>query len=179
MGRLRAGVGALVSQLPPSPSAVLTALDRCAAGADGTGFVTAAVAVIDAALGQVSYASAGHPPMLLIPADGEPRWLSDALSLPTGTEPAPERPERTVDLEPGAVLLMYSDGLIERRTQDLDSGMVLLRRLATDLARSNEGQLAARVAVGMSAQRPAEDDVVVVAIRYAPRISTARDSGVR
>jgi serine phosphatase RsbU (regulator of sigma subunit) len=172
MGRLRAGVGALVSQLPPSPAAVLTALDRCATGADGTSFVTAAAVVIDAAHGRLTYASAGHPPMLLLPPDGEPRWLRDALSPPAGTERDPERPERTVDLEPGTVLLMYSDGLIERRTQDLDSGMSLLRRLATDLVHPDEDQLAARIAAAMSAERPTEDDVVVVAIRYAPRPST-------
>ena len=79
-------------------------------------------------------ASAGHPPPLLISAEGA-RYVDLPAELLLGISFDPVRTEHRVELPPGSTLLLYTDGLVERRDRPLDDGLAALRDAADDLSR--------------------------------------------
>ena len=99
-----------------------------------------ATAVLDPATGVLEYASAGHPPMLLVSPAGETRRGSTARSRRRSTvADGDARPQATVVLEPGSLLVLYSDGLVERRGERLRTGLERLRE-AGGVARRRAGR---------------------------------------
>lgn len=130
MGQLRSAVRALAATgLGPGP--LLDALDRFARRHEVGLMTTVAYAELRVATGELRFACAGHPPPLVAPAGEAPRFLWEGRSTPIAVPAASERPREEAfhALEPGTFLLLYSDGLIERRGQSLDEGMA--RLLAT------------------------------------------------
>ena len=123
---------------------------------------TMAYAELDVATGDLRYACAGHPPPLSISADGEPRFLWGGRSGPLGMD-LQSRPEEQDMLEPGATVILYTDGLIERKGESLAVG---LERLG-DAARASSGDglqaLVDRILSAMLAGHPQEDDVCIIA----------------
>jgi PAS domain S-box-containing protein len=168
MGRLRAGVGALIAGSSPSPAAVLAALDRCSSGPDGSSFVTACAVVVDPGTGELRYSRAGHPPPLLVPPRGAATWLDGAVSPPVCDLEVGIRPEAVVRLAPGSVVVLFSDGLVERRGESIGDGMERLRRAAAELVRTAGPDLPSRLAVALNTESDPEDDIVAVTIRYRP-----------
>ncbi|MFC7988295.1 SpoIIE family protein phosphatase [Streptomyces pilosus] len=81
---------------------------------------------------RLRYSVAGHPPPLLVGADGTARFLTAARSPMLGLVPHPEYDSAVQPLEPGSTLLLYTDGLVERRTEDLTAGLERLRRHAAE-----------------------------------------------
>ncbi|MEV0325214.1 SpoIIE family protein phosphatase [Micromonospora echinospora] len=172
MGQVRAALRAL-ALTDPRPDAVLAGLDRLVAslGAEaGTHelFVTVVFGVIDAGRGRLTLASAGHPAPLLrrCPTpDAVP--TAEYLDVPTG---APLglgcRPDTTtVRFTPGDTLLLFSDGVVERRRQSLSVG---LAGLAEAVAGAASGDPRALCAVATAAVPDAtEDDVAVLAVEHA------------
>ena len=122
MGQLRSAGRALLLE-SHSPAHVLTALDRFAALVPGARVSTVFCAVIDPHDGSVHYSSAGHPPAIVVQADGTSCFLEKASSLPLAVVDDLIRPEADVILPPQATLLLYTDGLVERREEALDEGM--------------------------------------------------------
>jgi hypothetical protein len=122
MGQLRSAGRALLLE-SRSPAHVLAALDRFADLVPGASCSTVFCAVVDPAAGTLRYSSAGHVPAIVVDADGRSRFLTAAGSLPLAVVADLVRPERDVALGPGSTLLLYTDGLVERRDQDLDQGM--------------------------------------------------------
>jgi serine phosphatase RsbU (regulator of sigma subunit) len=122
MGQLRSAVRALLLE-SHSPAHVLAALDRFAALVPGALCSTVFCAVVDATAGTLRYSSAGHVPAIVVDADGASRFLTAAGSVPLAVVDDLVRPERDVALAPGSTLLLYTDGLVERRDEDLDEGM--------------------------------------------------------
>jgi hypothetical protein len=122
MGQLRSAIRALLLE-SHSPAHVLGALDRFAALVPGATCSTVFCAVIDPAAGTLRYSSAGHVPGIVVDRDGDSRFLTAAGSLPLAVVDDLVRPERDVALAPGSTLLLYTDGLVERRDEDLDQGM--------------------------------------------------------
>jgi serine phosphatase RsbU (regulator of sigma subunit) len=122
MGQLRSAVRALLLE-SHSPAHVLSALDRFAALVPGALCSTVFCAVIDVAAGTLRYSSAGHVPAIVVDADGASRFLTAAGSLPLAVVDDLVRPQHDVVLRPGSTLLLYTDGLVERRDEDLDEGM--------------------------------------------------------
>jgi serine phosphatase RsbU (regulator of sigma subunit) len=122
MGQLRSAVRALLLE-SHSPAHVLSALDRFAALVPGAVCSTVFCAVVDRAAGSLRYSSAGHVPGIVVDPDGTSRFLTAAGSLPLAVVDDLVRPERDVVLAPGSTLLLYTDGLVERRNEDLDEGM--------------------------------------------------------
>jgi PAS domain S-box-containing protein len=116
----------------------------------------------------VRWANAGHPPPLLVTADGEVTVLTAAAGsdLLLGLDPAAVRHEHRATLPPGAVLVLYTDGLVERRTQHLDDGIAELAGHLTDLTRSGL-PLEAMCDALLERMVPdhAEDDVALLAVR--------------
>jgi hypothetical protein len=94
---------------------------------------TAAVVVVDLDAGTVCGITAGHPPPLVVGPDGELTWLDGARSAPLGltTEvPAPQELRFPVD----STLVMYTDGLIERRGEPITIGLARLAAAAASSA---------------------------------------------
>ena len=132
MGQLRSALSAAV-RVADGPAAALDTLGLYARSVDGAESTTAVQVVIDCTDRTLTYSSAGHPPPALLHADGTVEFLDQATDPPLGTRPehAP-RPEAQSAFTDGAVLVLYTDGLIERRREDIDTG---LQRLADCLAR--------------------------------------------
>jgi PAS domain S-box-containing protein len=164
MGRLRSGLGALAAR-EPGPGALLTALDQFASGPHGADFATVCCAVVEPSTGQVTWSSAGHPPLLVVEPGGATRWLSDAVAPPLCTGHTGTRPEARTHLEPGSLLVLYSDGLVERRGSAIGVG---LDRLASTAAAVHDEPLdlvAERIIDDMTDHGAPADDVVVLALR--------------
>ena len=73
--------------------------------------------------GELVYSSAGHPPPILVHADGTAQTLDDGHDIPLGLRPDRPRPEAQVTVRARATLLLYTDGLVERRREPLDRGI--------------------------------------------------------
>ncbi|MHB1924561.1 MAG: SpoIIE family protein phosphatase [Acidimicrobiales bacterium] len=93
---------------------------------------TLVVVFVDGPTGEYTVASAGHPPPLLVPAVGRPRFLPVEPATPLGCPPMPVAVHRG-QLEPGDLLLLYSDGLIETREASIVDGLEHLAELATGI----------------------------------------------
>jgi serine phosphatase RsbU (regulator of sigma subunit) len=133
MGQLRSAVRAIAGP-EVGPARLLSRLDRFVDQVEAAGMATLAYAELDLAVGHLRYACAGHPPPLLVPADGTPRLLWEGRSTPLGAFVHPsQRPEAAVQLHPGDRLLLYTDGLIERRDRSIDDGLTLLTHTAAGL----------------------------------------------
>ncbi|WP_434097290.1 SpoIIE family protein phosphatase [Streptomyces pharetrae] len=122
MGQLRSACRALLLQ-DPSPSRALMALDQFAAGVPGALCTTVFCGVLDPGTGQLTYSSAGHPPGIVAHTDGTTRLLDEGRSLPLAVRPGRERPEAHCTLGARATLLLYTDGLVERRRRPLSAGI--------------------------------------------------------
>ena len=164
MGQLRSAVRAYAS-MALAPGALLDALE-CYARRHGVGrMATVAYAEIDIDTRQVSYACAGHPPPAVLDSDGRARFLLSGRSLPLDAHIVPPaRGEATFTLPGGGVLMLYSDGLVERRDRPLQEG---LDALVTALERSwREGRdnLCAAVTDELLGTAGGGDDVCVLAV---------------
>ncbi|MGW4640550.1 SpoIIE family protein phosphatase [Sphaerisporangium sp. NPDC004334] len=130
MGQLRAAVRALAGTDQP-PDAVLRRLDHMAEDMDAIQCATCLYAIVDLATHTCSLSCAGHPPPILVSPDG----TASVLDLPAGLalglgDPAFARAFTTteVPMPPGSTLALYTDGLVESREQDIDTGIATLRR---------------------------------------------------
>jgi serine phosphatase RsbU (regulator of sigma subunit) len=93
-------------------------------------YATLAVVTIDRDTASGRFAPAGHPPPLLVDAAGMARFVDGGRNLPLGAEVELPTVEGRIDLAPGDTLLLYTDGLVERRARPPDDGLDRLRRAA-------------------------------------------------
>ncbi|MEJ2889661.1 SpoIIE family protein phosphatase [Actinomycetospora aeridis] len=130
MGRLRA-VGANALEAGRGVAGTLAELDRFAAREHATRAATVCVVVLDPRTGELEVAAAAHPPPFVVTTDGAVRWIPVAGGGPLGTGAAAPAPSPTTDrLGPGDVLVLYTDGLVERPGHTLDEGLAALARTA-------------------------------------------------
>ena len=120
MGQVRSACRALLLG-DPSPRAALAGMDRFAARLPGAQCTTAVCAVLNPETGELVYSSAGHPPPILVYADGTTRMLDDGHTIALGVRPDWSRPEAHVTMPARATLVLYTDGLVERRRMPLDA----------------------------------------------------------
>jgi chemotaxis family two-component system sensor kinase Cph1 len=150
------------------PAESLDLLDRLLDGLLELGLATAVVATLDRATGDVRLASAGHPAPLILPASGGADLVDLDPRPMLGVGLAGAR-EVSLRLERGDGLLLYSDGLVERRGTDLAERTERLRRLAGD--RPPDGQLERWVdglvaeLAETDAEDPTDDDATMLAVR--------------
>jgi len=167
MGQLRSAARAL-ALTDLGPGRVLDGLDRFVVQISAARHATLAYAELELSTGALRYACAGHMPPLLAQADEPPALLWEGRSPPLGVRlgPAPwSRGEAEVTLRPGARLLLYTDGLVERRTGSIDDG---LARLTAEFARRPDAPVARLVAEvpGALVEYPADDDVCLLALTF-------------
>ena len=123
MGQLRSACRALFLE-QSSPSAVLAGMDRFAIRLPGARCTTVFCAVLTLDSGELVFSSAGHPPPILALSDGTTTMLEGGRGLPLALRLGRIRPEVRMTLPPRATLLLYTDGLVERRGISMDDGMV-------------------------------------------------------
>jgi anti-sigma regulatory factor (Ser/Thr protein kinase) len=129
---------------------------------------TIVYAVIEPDRDRISFVNAGHPPPLIVPPRGTPRLL-EGVTPPLGVSDLPVHPETVVDFPAGTAIVLYTDGLVERRGEGVDSG---LKRLLTAAGTSRDGLEALRDRVVESCLGPSsgDDDVTALFVRAEPEL---------
>jgi serine phosphatase RsbU (regulator of sigma subunit) len=162
MAAIRAAVRAFIS-LDPDPAAVVTNLDRMFAAFETSQFVTLAYLVVDADRDEITMVNAGHLPPLIVTASGQVHVADVVTSLPLGVRPDQRESER-VPLPPGAAVAIYTDGLVERRREDIDEGVSrLVEQLSASPGKGLEEAVAELVAEMHDDAR--QDDVTLLVAR--------------
>jgi anti-sigma regulatory factor (Ser/Thr protein kinase)/anti-anti-sigma regulatory factor len=133
MGQLRAVLAALLLD-GHGVAETLTRLGRFVTRVPSAMATTVCLAVLDPVTGEAQYACSGHPPPLLLGADGDARYLPVHQGAPLGTSGAPPEVGK-VRLDPGDVLMLFTDGLVERPDRPLPDGLDQLRGCAVDALR--------------------------------------------
>ena len=165
MGQLRSALRAF-AMAGAGPAEVLGRLSDYAQTVDGALAATAAYAVLDPEAGELRYACAGHPWPLLAGAEGETRFLIGGRTLPLACVPDPVIEEAVEPLAPGDTLLLFTDGLTERRGVDVDESMERLRLSLAERAGMPLATLLDAVVRAQGADAPL-DDVALLAVRLA------------
>ncbi|MFD9126894.1 SpoIIE family protein phosphatase [Kitasatospora sp. NPDC059571] len=164
MGQLRTVARTLIT-LDMDPARVLRRLDDAAAAIGESQFATCVCVLFDPADRACSAATAGHlPPVIALP-DGSTELLELPPGAPLGIGGVPFESVR-FDLAEDAILVLYTDGLVERRDRDLDEGIDLLRRTVATRRGSLEQTCDAVLAtLGASA---GQDDIAVIMAHAQP-----------
>jgi serine phosphatase RsbU (regulator of sigma subunit) len=157
MGQLRNGLRAYALE-DASPASVLTRVNRAAHLLDTSDLATCICVRLDPVTLVATWASAGHPPPLLAGADRpRRRMLTGEPGPPLGVTAPAAYPEHHLQLHSGDTLLLYSDGLVERRGVPIDVGMAALETLA--LERMAPEEMCERLLTAMLHNGANPDDV--------------------
>jgi serine phosphatase RsbU (regulator of sigma subunit) len=164
MGRMRSGLRSYAVETD-DPADVLARLDRAVHHFEPEVLATVVCAVFERALNRVRISSAGHlPPVLAVP--GQPARLADVPSdVLIGVAPEAGRTVTTINVLPGTLLFMCTDGLVERREHSLDDGLAQLCRALT--AEPPEAACAAALEALVGAD-PVGDDITLLAFQREP-----------
>ncbi len=163
MGQVRAALRAY-ARLDLPPARTLALLDELVRDLDDTAIVTALYAVLDPAARTMTYARAGHPPPVVVAPSGCGRTLEGPVSPPLGTGGAQE--DTTVSLPAGALLALYTDGLVEDRCNDIDTGLeALVQALAAGPAALE--QLADHALDRLGRGEGHDDDIALLLVRLS------------
>ncbi|MBM9510572.1 PP2C family protein-serine/threonine phosphatase [Actinacidiphila acididurans] len=165
MGQLRSALSA-ASRATAGPGEALEILGLYSRSIEGAEATTAVSVFIDWPAHTIKYSSAGHPPPALVDQAGHVRFLDLATDPPLGARPDHvPRPQATARFTPDSALVLYTDGLIERRHEDIDLG---LARLSSSLTRHHSLDPESLADVLLSELLPptgATDDTALVVIR--------------
>ena len=164
MGALRSALRAY-ALLGLEPAEVIRRLDRFAWTLEPRPMGTVAYGIADTDGGVLRLASAGHPPPVLRTPDGRAQLL-EARSVPLGVSPWATPAECEVELERGSTLLLYTDGVVERRDEPLEDGLERLRAVCEAAPPTPEGICDAVLAAFVSQATP--DDVALLAVQPLP-----------
>ena len=167
MGQLRGAVRALAPMGPPRE--VLERLDELVETLPEASMATIAYAELDLSDGTFVYACAGHPPPLIVPASGSPHLLWEGRSAPLGSAFSRGRDQAKGRLEPGDTLVLYTDGLVERRVTGISERLDLLVEVAGRDEPSTPPELVQRILDVLLDEEGQEDDVCLLALELAPR----------
>ncbi len=165
MGQLRSVLDAELRD-GATPVQALTRLSRLAADVPAATGTTSAVVLYDRPSGMMRYTCAGQLPPLLIGSEGT-CFLEEARSVPLGIRDV-ELTEATLRVNPGDMLLLYSDGLVERRDESIDVGLERLLEVAGSLAGESMAALCDELIARMVGEHT-EDDVTLLAAEFEPR----------
>jgi serine phosphatase RsbU (regulator of sigma subunit)/anti-sigma regulatory factor (Ser/Thr protein kinase) len=166
MGQLRNALRAFsVERL--KPQSALAKLDRLASDSLETTFATVVYAIVDTEAGVLRFSSAGHPPPAIAYPDGRVELLDEGRGLPLGTGLGPKYRQSVVELPAGSIVVLYSDGLVERRGRSIDEGIDALVAAMRDAPKDAEGMLE-HVLDEVMAGMDRADDIAILAARFLP-----------
>ena len=168
MGQVRGLLRGISYSSGGTPSEVLSRVDRAVLGLSLDTMATATVARLELGEGMVlRWSNAGHPPPVRISAGGVVELLDGKpADLLLGVSPDCVREDHVTPLAPGDTVLLYTDGLVERRDRDIDAGTDELVGVLREYAGLPLGELCDRVLDRLFLP-DAEDDVAVLAVRLA------------
>ena len=172
MGQIRSIVRTVGALDHEGPAAVLRQVEQVMQTLQSEILATAVVARLEQTdaeradgLTRLRWSNAGHPPPMTVTPDGTVTALTtDRTDLLLGVDPAAPRRESQVPLRRGAVVVLYTDGLVERRGSDLDAGTARLQATLADLAGRDLDELCDELLARMLPEAPG-DDVALVAVR--------------
>lgn len=165
MGQLRSALSA-ASRVADGPAQALEVLGLYARSLDGAESTTAVSVFIDWNTLTLTYSSAGHPPPVLRNPDGTVTFLDQATDPPLGARPEHEaRPQAHSAFAEGSVLVLYTDGLIERRHEDIDTGLARLTESLTRDGATSPDTIADRLLTDLIPPAGLTDDTALVVIR--------------
>ncbi len=168
MGQLRSASQAVLLRAS-GPAEVLTDLDTFAGRIPEAICTSVFCAIIDPATATVTYSSAGHPPPILAAPGGAWSLLDQAQSLPLALLPdGSRRTQASAPLPAGATLMLFTDGLVERRHAPFDDGITAAAGLLTANGAEHPDTVADQVMSGMMPEAGFEDDVAVLVYRHPP-----------
>ena len=170
MAQARGMLRAIATTAAASPAGVLTGVDHAFAALGITDLTTAVVATVDTGArpgdgprALLRWSNAGHPPPVVVCADGTTTLLERRPQLLLGVDPDAPRTDHQIALNAGETLVLYTDGLVERRGVPLDEGTAWL---TTELRNTHDRplpQLCDRLLDGMAGR--VDDDVALLAVR--------------
>ncbi|MFC4784065.1 SpoIIE family protein phosphatase [Nocardioides sp. MAHUQ-72] len=169
MGQIRNLVRGVAYSRPESPASVLSGLDHAMHGLDVNVVATAVLAQLEPGGGpggsrlSLRWSNAGHPPPVLLSADGTARLLETDPDLLLGLNVDAARTDHTLDLEPGSSLVIYTDGLVERRGAAIDAGLAWLVSAVEGQHGLTADELCDRLLGQLSGR--SEDDVALLVMR--------------
>jgi GAF domain-containing protein/anti-sigma regulatory factor (Ser/Thr protein kinase) len=166
MSQLRNALRAFAAERLKPPS-VLARLDRLADDTAETTFATVVYAVVDTAAEVLRFSSAGHPPPAVAYPDGRVELLEDGRGLPLGTGLRPKYRQSVVDLPAGSIVVLYSDGLVERRGRSIDDGIDALISAMEEAPKDAE-RLLEHVLDTLLEGVDRADDIALIAARFLP-----------
>ena len=164
MGRIRHVLRALVLE-GHGPASAIEQLERVTALED-RGMATLVCVVVDPRTRRARFASAGHPPPLLLRPDGSAIYLEGGRSVPIGAVDAAVYVEDEVAIDPGSTILLYTDGLVERRGASIDDGLDMLLRSAVRGPNDVDALLSHLIADLVGRYHPV-DDIALLAFRLS------------
>jgi integral membrane sensor domain MASE1 len=167
MSQLKVAI-AIIARDSVRPSDVLVRVDELTAAIPGAYCSTAWIGYYDPARGVLSYASAGHPPAFLVGGRGVVR-LDGEVAPPIMVVPGGPKPEHDVAIDDDASLLLYTDGLIERRGGSVDDAMEAVRRELERAERHDAVELGA-----LEVLAGAGDDTVMLLVTLMPASCATR-----
>jgi phosphoserine phosphatase RsbU/P len=163
MGRIRSALRAYALEFT-SPADVLGKLDRkMQYFEEGDVMATVSYAVLDPDSGHLRVSSAGHLPPVIAAPGQRGAMAQIAVDPPIGVAEAPRRQVTTLALAPGAVLCLFTDGLVERRDEPIDDGITRLCQAVTP--GPPEGVCASVMQALVGRQYPG-DDIALLVLRW-------------
>ncbi|MFF5106155.1 SpoIIE family protein phosphatase [Streptomyces sp. NPDC000134] len=172
MGQLRTAVRAY-ARLDLPPHEVLQLLDGLAMEIDANQIATCVYAIHDPNEGKLVYASAGHLPILVRDELGTVQRADEPTGPPLGTGNWVHA-SGTVPLTPGSTAVLYTDGLVERRNEDLDEGIAALERALAG-ARGTPQVICDRLVRSAGVTADHDDDVAVLVLQHPARTGPERE----
>ncbi|MEN9506666.1 MAG: hypothetical protein RI958_2592 [Actinomycetota bacterium] len=167
MGQLRSAVRAL-AHLCDSPDVLLDHVAGYAENVRDARYSTLVLVYLDMHSGSFRYACAGHPPPLVVSADGTTVFVEGARNPPLGAFAAGSVQAAESSIPPGGSLVLYTDGLVEHRGASIDDGFDEIARLAGRAASLPPELLATRLVSEVFARTAPRDDVAVLAVSLPP-----------
>jgi PAS domain S-box-containing protein len=169
MGQLRSSARALLLT-GAEPARLLEELDSVAELIPDAFCTTVFLAVLDTESGEFFYSCAGHLPAVLATPQSAPTLISGARSVPLVVQRKSSRPQSSVTLPPGSTLMLYTDGLVERRDMSLDDGIARVSATVASGMNLTVDAVADAVLSEMAPPGGYDDDIAIVVYRrpYAP-----------
>ena len=164
MGQLRASTRALLLT-GAEPAKVLEQLDSVAELIPDAFCTTVFVAIVDTDSATVRYSSAGHVPPVLAAGSSPPELLTDGRSVPLAVHRDEPRPQAVRPLSPGSTLMLYTDGLVERRDEAIDDQIDRVAAVVTATVDLPVDSVADAVLSSLAPENGYDDDVALVLYR--------------
>jgi serine phosphatase RsbU (regulator of sigma subunit) len=171
MGRLRTAFQTIVP-FRSDPGSMLQAVGQQVTAIPDAFCTTVVSAALDLRSGELEWSRAGHPPPMVLGADG-PSFLDAKCLPPLGVDAAAAAVVHRHVLDPGDLVVLYTDGLVERRGESLDEGFRRLGAIAEQLVDLDPEEFSDALVEALVPGEQQADDLAVLVVRFDGRVSAA------